>query len=82
MQFARNWKLHKLELALKAGPSRKLARFIWARHYERFFEPIRIIREHDRGRVHGFAMMSLCSLLIETLQCYKFGLPTTGRLLQ
>lgn len=55
-----------------------LVGFIRERHVERFFEPITLLGEaKGNSQGHGFAMMSLCSLLVETIQCYRDGLPTT-----
>ena len=55
-----------------------LIEFVRQRYEERFLDPIRTLRSaprHSRG--FGFAIMALCSLLIESLQSYRYGLPTT-----
>jgi len=65
----------------------KLRDFLRERYQERYFEPITTLIEGSRGtseqeipnrRNYGFAIMSLCCLLIETLQCYRDGMPTTS----
>jgi hypothetical protein len=43
-----------------------------------FFEPIRHLASSCNKQGYGFAIMALCSLLIETIQCYRYGLPSTN----
>jgi hypothetical protein len=43
-------------------------------------EPIKTLRAaQNPARGYGFSIMALCSLLIESLQSYRYGLPTTNR---
>lgn len=57
----------------------ELAEFLRERHEERYFQPLRLMRDAAGNEAgYGFAMMSLCCLLIETFQCYREGLPTTS----
>lgn len=63
---------------LDSGEKDSLLRFIKERYRERFFDPIAELMDSP-GQLHGFgfAIMALCSLLIESLQCYRYGIPTT-----
>jgi hypothetical protein len=64
--------------ALRTKDRAGLIDFIRQRHTERFFDPIQRLRGAERNQQgYGFAMMALCSLLIETIQSYREGLPTT-----
>jgi hypothetical protein len=54
--------------------------FLRKRHKERFFKPVKYLLDAPRseyGYGYGFAVMALCSLLIETIQSYWDGLPST-----
>jgi len=56
-----------------------LISFLCARYDGRYFKPIRLLGEvRDSHQGYGMAMMSLCSLLIESIQCLRDGLPTTS----
>jgi hypothetical protein len=64
---------------LAEGEARRdcLVNFIERRHIDRFFSPIKCLRNaQSQG---GFAMMALCCLLIETIQSYRDGLPSNDR---
>lgn len=64
---------------LRTKDSTGLIEFIEQRHRERFFEPIQQLRTSKaNAQGYGFAMMALCSLLVETIQSYRDGLPTTN----
>jgi len=55
-----------------------LVEFVDQRYRERFFEPVeKLMESPSQLQGYGFAIMALCSLLIESLQCYRYGLPTT-----
>jgi hypothetical protein len=55
----------------------QLTYFLSERYEERFFSPIRcLIGSEIPG--YGFAIMSLCCLLIETIQCYRLGWPASS----
>jgi hypothetical protein len=71
-----------------------LAAFVMARYEHRFFKPISILEaEAVRGirwpkgnpdpdepiRPYGFAIMSLACQLVETLESYRKGIPTTSK---
>ena len=76
--LATGWPLSRVDSCLNTAQKDLLASMIQRRYEERFLEPIRILRlarGHARG--YGFAIMALCSLLIESLQSYRYGLPTT-----
>jgi hypothetical protein len=78
IRLARGWPISKVRKSLEDAQANDLALFIRARHGERFFKPIKRLREspsNDQG--YGFAIMALCSLLVETIQSYREGLPTT-----
>lgn len=78
-ELAVGWTITTVEGHLNAGEKDALIEFISRRYEERFLDPIRTLRSaprHSRG--YGFAIMALCSLLIEGLQSYRYGLPTTN----
>lgn len=78
MRLAFNWRVSRVRRCLWKRDRRALVRFIRERHEERFFLPIKRLREAEMNwQGHGFAMMSLCSLLVETIQSYREGLPST-----
>lgn len=78
--LARNWKKSKVLMCHNTKERFGLVCFLRERYSERFFEPIDCLLEapgNDKG--FGFAIMSLCCLLIETLQCYRLGWPSSSR---
>src|SRR5437660_610686 len=80
LRLAADWRISRVRTSLRKKDRAGLIEFIRQRHKERFFEPIRQLRtaaSNQQG--YGFAMMALCSLLIETIQSYRDGLPTTDR---
>ena len=77
--LANNWPTSAVVRCLRRKDRAQLIQFLRDRHQERFFEPIRCIRNvegNEQG--FGFAVMALCSLLVETIQSYRNGLPTTN----
>jgi hypothetical protein len=79
-ELATGWSLSKVEACLNSGQKDEIVPMIQQRYQERFLEPVRTLRSapgHSRG--YGFAIMALCSLLIESLQSYRYGLPTTNK---
>lgn len=77
-ELATDWPLTRVESVLNAPDKDSLVSLIQQRYEERFLEPIRTLRSAPRHfRGYGFAIMALCSLLIESLQSYRYGLPTT-----
>ena len=80
VKLASNWSVKRVSDCLNAGQKHELIQFLSDRHRERFFEPIEILQgAKSSGRGFGFAIMALCSLLIETIESYKKGLPTSNR---
>jgi hypothetical protein len=79
LELAVGWSITRVEGHLNAAEKDALIAFVSQRYEERFLDPIRTLRlapHHSRG--YGFAIMALCSLLIESLQSYRYGLPTTN----
>jgi hypothetical protein len=78
IKLAHGWPISKVRMSLENAQVNDLASFIKARHRERFFGPIKRLRESPgNSQGYGFAIMALCSLLVETIQSYREGLPTT-----
>lgn len=77
--LANKWRTSRVRRCLRKKETSELVTFLWERHDERFFQPIRNLKSAEGNHQgYGFAMMSLCSLLIETIQSYKDGIPTTS----
>ena len=80
MLFAQGWDEKKLRRSLRQKNPANLADFILARHEQRFLQPLRVLKgAPGNWQGYGFSMLALCSLLIETIQSYRDGLPTTDR---
>src|SRR5689334_16438417 len=76
--LAAGWRISRVRISLRTKDRAGLIEFIRQRHRERFFDPIQQLRNAETGQQgYGFAIMALCSLLIETIQSYRDGLPTT-----
>jgi len=77
--LAQEWPASRVRRCLRKKDKKSLVQFLRDRHQERFFKPIRKLKSSP-GNIqgYGFAMMALCSLLVETIQSYRDGLPTTG----
>jgi hypothetical protein len=78
VKLARSWTKARVCKCLNKKQKFELIHFLRDRYRERFFGPIRCLRKavgNESG--YGFAIMALCSLLIETLECYKEGLPSS-----
>src|SRR5260370_27870645 len=77
-EFASGWRKRKILGSLRKNQTLELATFIEARHHQRFFQPIKKLN-HASGNLqgYGFGSMAICCLLIETIQSYRDGLPTT-----
>ena len=78
--LARNWKTSTVLHHLGAQETVRLVCFLRERYSERFFEPMHLLRSasgNEQG--FGFTLMAVCCLLIETLQCYKEGLPSSHK---
>ena len=94
MELAHDWKIERVLEALQNKQRLELTQFIEKRYETRFFDPISLLEEeavrnvpcskgkHDPNghvRPFGFAIMSLACLLIETLESYRRGIPTTSK---
>ncbi|MGB6484375.1 MAG: hypothetical protein WBE86_12895 [Candidatus Acidiferrales bacterium] len=77
VKLALEWPISKVEKALIASSHDRLIAFIKDRYSERYFEPLKILNSPQEGP--GFAVMSLCCLLVETFQAYRTGLPSSDR---
>jgi hypothetical protein len=77
ISLASNWPVSKVEDSLKRRAKSEIIEFLRERHEERFFDPIRHLTSSRGKKGYGFAIMALCSLLIETIQSYRYGLPST-----
>jgi len=77
--LARNWKKTKVLQCHNASERLALVCFLRERYAERFFEPIACLTgAPSSGQGYGFAIMSLCCLLIETIECYRLGWPSSS----
>ena len=76
--LATGWPISRVVACLQSANKNDLIAFLERRYEERFFKPIHILKTNaGNHRGFGFAIMALCSLLIESLQSYRYGLPTT-----
>ena len=76
VRLAREWPIPEVERVLDDSSQQSLITFMRARYSERYFEPLDILNSPREGP--GFAVMSLCCLLVETFQAYRTGLPTSN----
>jgi len=77
--LAMNWPRGKVLRYLRTGQGQKMqiTYFLCERYEERFFGPIGcLIGSKTQG--FGFAVMSLCCLMIETIECYRLGWPASS----
>ena len=80
VRLAFNWSKSRVQECLDKGQRHEIVRFLSERHTQRFFYPIRCLKEAQAGGSgYGFAIMALCSLLIETIECYRQGLPSSSK---
>jgi len=77
--LANDWPISRVLDYIGRKSKRDIVLFLDMRHEERFFEPILQLTCTGNKQGYGFAIMALCSLLIETMQCYRYGLPSTNR---
>lgn len=77
IELASKWRVSRVLAALEQDNRQDLVDFICDRYYERFFAAMELLKNSKEG-AFGFAIMALCSLLIETLQCYREGWPSTN----
>ncbi len=79
-RLARNWTRSRVLQCLQSGQKAELIRFVNERYSERFFGPIRCLTNAPgNSQGYGFAIMALCCLLVETMECYRKGLPSSYR---
>ncbi len=79
MRLSSSYSDDTVEKLLTSKDTCELVEFLRERHEERYFQPLRLMGNAAGNEAgYGFAMMSLCCLLIETFQCYREGLPTTS----
>jgi hypothetical protein len=79
VRLAFNWPKSRVQECLDKSQAHEIVRFLSERHTERFFGPIGCLKKAPGGTSgYGFAIMALCSLLIETLECYRQGLPSSS----
>jgi hypothetical protein len=77
-ELATGWPVSKVATCMNKGDSTSLVKFLRKRYEERFLNPLRTLMSAPDHRLgYGFSIMALCSLLIESLQSYRDGLPTT-----
>jgi len=78
LKLASNWPVSKVRSCLRRKDRNGLVEFLRERQHERFFRPITHLKNAS-GNIqgYGFAIMALCALLVETIQSYRDGLPTT-----
>src|SRR5260370_35245120 len=80
MELAPDCDIGDVKNWLDTGSTGELVLFLRKRHESRFFSPIECLRKAAETYTgYGFSMMSLCCLLIETVQCYREGMPTSSR---
>ncbi len=81
IELARGWRIAQVRACLANQKSSfDLIDFIRARYSERFFGPIHLLTESKATEHrHGFAVMALCCLLVETIESYREGIPSTNR---
>jgi len=76
--LARNWRKSKVLRCHDGKEKMGLVCFLRERYAERFFEPItHLTGAPSSEHGYGFAIMSLCCLLIETIECYRLGWPSS-----
>jgi len=91
MNLAPGWPIDKVETALRERSETELVNFLERRYEALFLTPLKVLAKkseelrraptepatQDEYWQFGFAIMSLCCLLVEVLYCYKAGLPST-----
>jgi hypothetical protein len=76
--LARNWSKSKVLRYHDNQEKVGLVCFLRERYSERFFRPIECLSDASGNQEgYGFAILSLCCLLIETMQCYRLGWPSS-----
>lgn len=77
-KLARGWPASKVQFCLDKKRKRDLVSFLNQRFEDRFFEPIRVLARAPRNtQGYGFAIMALCALLVESIQSFRLGLPSS-----
>lgn len=80
IELARGWTAEKVRGSLNNEESRMdLIDFVRARYNERFFGSLHLLAKEPAAEQRlGFAIMALCCLLVETMESYRRGLPSTN----
>jgi hypothetical protein len=67
-----------VQSCLDQGKKRQLVKFLRQRFNDRFFKPVEVLRQAPGNtQGYGFAIMALSSLLVESIQSFRLGLPST-----
>lgn len=78
VRLSSNWRISNVRRSLRQKNKSELVSFLRERQNERFFGPIQTLKlAAGNQQGYGFATMALCSLLVETIQSFRDGLPTT-----
>lgn len=78
VKLARNWSASRVLQCLDLAQKHELAWFLQERYRERFFDAMDHLKTApDASHGYGFAIVALCCLMIETIQCYRDGLPSS-----
>jgi hypothetical protein len=78
MLLAKDWPLGRVRESLNNYDKAGLVSFLRQRYEERFLAPVRLLQTaNDNWWGFGFAILALCSLLVETIQSFWLGLPST-----
>lgn len=78
-KLASRWPASRVRRCLRRKLKKDLIGFLHDRYQERFFRPIRRLRKAEgNSQGYGIAVMSLCSLLVESIHCCRLGLPSTN----
>jgi hypothetical protein len=94
VELAPKWEIGAVLDALRDRNRPRLAKFIERRYETRFFEPISLLEKAAVSGIswkkgdsnpsepihpYGFAIMSLACQMIETMESYRRGIPTTNK---
>jgi len=78
VRLAKNWPRSRVLTCLGNSDKCELGRYLKERYEDRFLKPIELLRSAPHNEVgYGFALMALCCLLIETIESYRKGWPSS-----
>lgn len=78
VRLAKNWTKSRVLACFTNNDTVELCRFLHERYEDRFLAPIELLRLAPDTRVgYGFAVMALCCLLVETIESYRKGWPSS-----